>query len=267
MRPLCFHKNWHEKFNGSFSDEMRQIQLEILFQLIFVDLPHPTVYVFNKELTEENYITDRTKMMKFFGYDTISIILKDIDLIQYNIRWYNEEYLQRIKPSQRPTELSYISTEETNKIVIWSAHLMQNFVQHNLAYKPPSSIRCPDTYTKTKPIIEEDDHNYGSKIPEPKDPPQQVPPTIVAPTILPDKTKSTDEHCFLMKCLKWNIEQSTNKNVAYSMVSQKNMWIGDSGVFCHFTNDDSSFILWHSINDEIGVGNNDIAIATKQGTL
>jgi hypothetical protein len=76
---------------------------------------------------------------------------------------------------------------------------MQNFVQRNLAYKPSSSIRCPNTYPKTKRIIEKDDHIYGSKIPEPKAPPQQVPQTIIAPTILPDKTKSTDGHCFLMK--------------------------------------------------------------------
>jgi hypothetical protein len=72
---------------------------------------------------------------------------------------------------------------------------------------------------------------------------------------------------FFNESLKWDIGQSPNNDVAYSMVSQKNMWIGDSGASCHFTNDDSGFISWHSIHDEIEVGNNDIAIATKQGTL
>jgi hypothetical protein len=45
------------------------------------------------------------------------------------------------------------------------------------------------------------------------------------------------------------------------------MWIGDSGASCHFTNDDTGYIKWQSINVVIGVGNNDVSIATKVGKI
>jgi hypothetical protein len=79
-----------------------------------------------------------------------------------------------------------------------------------------------------------------------------------------------------MKELEWNIGNNNNKSkepisIACSMVAQqrkqRHMWIGDSGASCHFTNDITGFIKWRHINDEIGVGNSDIAISTKIGTL
>jgi hypothetical protein len=72
----------------------------------------------------------------------------------------------------------------------------------------------------------------------------------------------------MMKELAWNFHQQPSE-VAYSMVEHQHqhMWIGDSGVSCHFTNDDTGFIKWRSINDVIGVGNNDVSIATKVGTI
>jgi hypothetical protein len=50
------------------------------------------------------------------------------------------------------------------------------------------------------------------------------------------------------------------------MYEQRNMWIGDSGASCHFTNDDTAFIKWRTINDVIGVGDGSIAHASKIGT-
>jgi hypothetical protein len=82
MRPLYFHKNWHHKFTGAYSDEMKRIGLEVLFYHVFEDLPHPTIYIHDMELTKTNYVNDRTKIMKLMGLETITMILKNIDLIQ-----------------------------------------------------------------------------------------------------------------------------------------------------------------------------------------
>ena len=46
-----------------------------------------------------------------------------------------------------------------------------------------------------------------------------------------------------------------------------NLWIGDSGTSCHFTNDDTGMFNWEPIHDEIGVGNGNIVVATKRGSI
>jgi hypothetical protein len=49
--------------------------------------------------------------------------------------------------------------------------------------------------------------------------------------------------------------------------STEHLRIGDSGASCHFINDDSAMFNWRSIYDEIGVGDGNIVVATKEGSV
>jgi hypothetical protein len=52
-----------------------------------------------------------------------------------------------------------------------------------------------------------------------------------------------------------------------SFQDQKNLWIGDSVASCHFTNDDTGMFNCKEIYNEIGVGNGNITIATKDRSI
>jgi hypothetical protein len=73
------------------------------------------------------------------------------------------------------------------------------------------------------------------------------------------KKDKTDEYCFTMKTLPWDIEQ-TSKNLSH-------VWIGDTGASCHFTNANTAFIDWTPIHHVIGVGNRNVITASKIGTV
>jgi hypothetical protein len=138
---------------------------------------------------------------------------------------------------------------------------MQNMFMTNCCYLPSGSTCCPDPNPRAQKIRHNPEEDSSVED-------TQAPLERVYPKRSNNNNNKNDEYCFAMKELPCNIHQAP-KDVAYSMVEQQHqhMWIGDSGASCHFTNDDSGFIKWRSINDAIGVGNNDVSIATKVGTI
>ena len=72
----------------------------------------------------------------------------------------------------------------------------------------------------------------------------------------PDYQKQPDV-CYSMQDRAW----TNNK------INQHHLWMGDSGSSCHFTNTDVGMFNWHSVNEEIILGDGRPAIATKKGSV
>jgi hypothetical protein len=92
----------------------------------------------------------------------------------------------------------------------------------------------------------------------------------------PDESEDDKTHkCFVMTNGKWNFHKKcTISNNKLHLMSEydndnptKDLWIGDSGASCHFINTDKGMFNFKHIYDKIGVGNGNVAIASKEGSV
>jgi hypothetical protein len=127
--------------------------------------------------------------------------------------------------------LGLLTGKELHLIIKNGTHLIQKYVQENL---PPVDWA----------LLMDDSHAPGS-----------VPPA---------------GYCFMLKNLKCDNEcrvKNTINVVGKSKYDIKDLWIGDSGASCHFTNDDTRMYQWKTINKLIGVSDGNVVRATKQGNV
>jgi hypothetical protein len=275
-----YSRDWHPDCMSGFFDPFRTIPIDTLFSKMYKYIHSSD----KEEVTIEQYVLDRCSTMKLFAYTTVPTILQNYDNIVYNIRLYNESYLPKIKPSERPDNLQHFTTEELTLLIKWGVNTLQ---------------------LHTQQLIQQRD--YTTEI-------------FSDPEIINTDNENVKEHCFAMKDLRWNIKQkkfykvanennnvrtritnnsihapqrinnmnnnnnivnidtnntlnNTSNNVehhinidkAYHMNQTKdNIWLGDSGASCHFTNDDTGMYEWKSIRHTIGTGDGRTTTATKE---
>ena len=228
--------------------------------------------------SKEAYIRRQCTIMHSFHWTTIPVIIQNYDNINFNIRQYNEIYLEAIKPSQRPAKLKLFTNEEIQLIVKWGIYLMQEYAKNNLQTIPDKKdfkIPLPN-FTDVKFELSDDPIDEFT--------PSPTPPRLLTqededdlklsasevhppPTTQSDRdSESPNEYCFVMKNAKWNIGSQRNLQEIENF-STENLWIGDTGASCHFINSDKSMFNWKPIRHIIAIGDGTQKIATKEGSV
>jgi hypothetical protein len=85
--------------------------------------------------------------LKQFKYMTIPTILQNIDNNNFNIRVWNQHYLPKICPTERPDEMNIFTEEEFHLVVERGIQLMQEYPQTHIEAKVKSIIGiCVNKY-------------------------------------------------------------------------------------------------------------------------
>jgi hypothetical protein len=171
--------------------------------------------------------------MTFMGYETIPLIIQNQDNIKFNIHYYNNIYLPQIIPSERPEELSFISSEEITQINIWCAHSIMMYINDNNIIPNNNTPDYQGILTNQSAIDTE---------------------VKSSPRSSNSSRTNPFELCFSLRDLPWDQEWKKRSD---------HMWIGDSGASCHFTNDDTSFVKWKPIQEPVVIPDGKEAFATK----
>ncbi len=260
-----FLKEFHPKYILPEWDEFRRIPTEDLFDEVHEHL--------NTTEDKRNYILRNYATMNLFGYTTIPTIIQNFDNINYNVNLYNHNYLEQLPPGNRPPKLLLYSDQEINLLVKWGIYLIQEYARRTLKHIPVPL----DFNVQFQP------NDMSDNTSDLQDDADVKPPFI----LLSQPTSDDDDHnttiedskpshkMFVMKNAKWNIQPPTkiavNKIHLMTKINEdnptKNLWIGDSGASCHFINTDFGMYNWKYIHEKIGVGNGNIAIATKEGSV
>jgi hypothetical protein len=263
-----FLKEFHPKYILPEWDEFRRIPIEDLFDEVHEHL----------NITEEkrNYILRNYATMTLFGYDTIPTIIQNFDNINYNVKLYNNDYLEKLPSNNRPPKLKIYGDNELSLMVKWGVYLIQEHAKRTLQ-------RIPIPLDFNVQFHQKEMSDMDSDAEENTKPPfillSQPPSTTDNDTdddmedTKPSKIPSNA--MYVMRNAKWNIETSTNIPInKINLVTKynennptKDLWIGDSGASCHFINTDFGMYNWKNIREEIGVGNGAIAIASKEGSV
>jgi hypothetical protein len=189
--------------------------------------------------------------MRVFNFYSVPTILQNYNNINFNIVLRNKYYLPTIFEDQRPIEIVMYSETEIDLIIKHGVKLMQQHTNESL--KDP--LDKPNVFSNNKETQQQRLENEQIK-----------------------------DYCFIMKDLRWNIHNkeiyqiNNNQPLAAAFkdhthidhinnVSEhnNNIWLGDSGASCHFTNDDKCMFECRNIRHTVGTGDGGTIFATKEG--
>jgi hypothetical protein len=105
LTPPLPKRKYHRKFAVGYFDEFRRIPIQTLFLHVYEYMPSSRIDIKDIDVTKENYINNRTKIMHQFRYDTVPTILLNIENIAFNITTFNEYVL--ISPTKHSRNLSF----------------------------------------------------------------------------------------------------------------------------------------------------------------
>lgn len=194
------------------------------------------------------------RKMRMFNFYSVPTIIKNYNIININIVLHNEYFLPNIFADQRPSDIVKFSKLEIDLIIKHGIPIMQS---HTIELIKDPTYK-PNIFTNNEETQQQRLGNEANK-----------------------------EYCFVMKNLRWNIQSkkiyliTKNNQPRASAVKDhihidpinnmsehnNNIWLGDSGASCHFTNDDTGMYDCHPIRHAVGTGDGGTIFATKEGKL